>query len=81
MSNASLLPAVTSLPSGVVNEGRVKNHGYEVTLKWSDKIRDFRYNISPSIAFARNKVIDMLEVPPMYDYLSRTGLPVGQRFG
>ena len=23
----------------------------------------------------------MLEVPPMYDYLSRTGLPVGQRFG
>ena len=81
VSNRSLLPAVTSLPSGYVNEGRVKNHGFELTLKWSDKIRDFRYNISPSIAFARNKVIDMLEVPPMYDYLSRTGLPVGQRFG
>ena len=81
VSNASLLPAVTSLPSGVVNEGRVKNRGYEFTLKWADKIKDFRYSISPSIAFARNKVIDMLEVPPMYDYLSSTGLPVGQRFG
>ena len=81
VSNESLLPAVTSLPSGYVNEGRVKNHGFELTLKWSDKIRDFRYSISPSFAFARNKVIDMLEVPPMYDYLSRTGLPVGQRFG
>ena len=81
VSNAALLPAVTSLPAGVVNEGRVKNHGFELTLKWADKVGDFRYNISPSIAFARNKVIDMLEVPPMYDYLSRTGLPVGQRFG
>ena len=81
VSNASLLPAVTSLPSSYVNEGRVKNHGYELTLKWSDKIGDVRYTISPSIAFARNKVIEMLEVPPMYEYLKHTGLPVGQRFG
>ena len=64
-----------------MNEGRVKNHGYEITLKWSDKVGDFRYSISPSIAFARNKIIEMLEVPPMYDYLRRTGLSVGQRFG
>ena len=81
VSNASMLPAVTTLPSSYVNEGRVKNHGYELTLKWADRIGDLRYSISPSIAFARNKVIEMLEVPPMYDYLSRTGLPVGQRFG
>ncbi|MBQ5507001.1 MAG: TonB-dependent receptor, partial [Prevotella sp.] len=81
VSNASQLPAVTSLPSSYVNKGRVKNHGYELTLKWADQIRDFRYSISPSISFARNKVIEMLEVPPMYDYLRHTGLPVGQRFG
>ena len=81
VSNSSMLPAVTSLRSSYVNAGRVKNHGYELTLKWADKVGDFRYSISPSIAFARNKVIEMLEVPPLYDYLSRTGLPVGQRFG
>ena len=81
VSNASLLPAVTSLPGSRVNEGKVKNHGFELTLKWSDKVGDFRYSISPSIAFARNKIVEMLEVPPMYDYLSQTGLPVGQRFG
>jgi TonB-linked SusC/RagA family outer membrane protein len=81
VSNASLLPAVTSLPGSYVNEGRVKNHGFEITLKWQDKVGDFRYSISPSIAFARNKIIEMLEVPPMYDYLKRTGLSVGQRFG
>ncbi len=81
VSNVSLLPAVTSLPSSYVNEGRVKNHGFELSLKWADKVGAFRYSISPSIAFARNKIIEKLEVPKMYDYLSETGLPVGQRFG
>mgnify|MGYP007022108247 CR=1 FL=1 len=81
VDNGSVLPAVTYLPASKVNKGRVKNHGYELTLKWSDKINDFRYTISPSIAFTRNKVIEMLEVPPLYDYLSHTGLPVGQLFG
>ena len=28
LSNASTLPAVTSLPANCVNEGRVKNHGF-----------------------------------------------------
>ena len=81
VSNASTLPAVTSLPSSYVNEGRVKNHGYEITLNWEDKIGDFRYSISPNVSFARNEVVEMLEVEPMYEYLKHTGLPVGQPFG
>ena len=81
VSNASTLPAVTSLPASYVNAGRVKNHGYEITLNWEDRHGDFRYTISPNFSFVRNQVIEMLEVPPMYEYLRRTGLPVGQRFG
>ncbi len=81
VSNASTLPAVTSLPASYVNAGRVKNHGYEITLNWEDRHGDFRYSISPNFSFARNQVIEMLEVPPLYDYLRRTGHPVGQRFG
>lgn len=81
VSNSSLLPAVTSLPASMVNEGQVKNHGYEISLRWTDKIgSDFLYSIAPSVTFARNKVIEMLEVKPMYDYLAHTGQPVGQRF-
>ena len=52
VSNASTLSAVTSLPSSYVNEGRVKNHGFEVTLNWEQKFGDFRYSISPNFAFA-----------------------------
>ena len=81
VSNASTLPAVTSLPSSYVNAGRVKNRGFEVTLNWEDKVGDFSYSISPSFAFARNQVLEMLEVEPLYPYLKHTGLPVGQPFG
>ena len=81
VSNEATLPAVTCLPSSYVNEGRVKNHGYEITLNWEDRIGDFRYSISPNVSFARNQVIEMLEVEPMYEYLKHTGLPVGQPFG
>ena len=81
VSNESTLPAVTSLPSSYVNEGRVKNHGYEITLNWEDRIGDFRYSISPNISYAKNQIIEMLEVEPLYAYLKHTGLPVGQRFG
>ena len=81
VSNSSTLPAVTSLPASYVNEGRVKNHGYEIVVNWADTIGDFHYSISPNFAFSRNKVIEMLEVAPMYDYLRHTGLPVGQVFG
>ena len=59
----------------------MKNRGFEISLNWEQKLGDFRYTISPNIAFARNTIIEMLEVPPLYDYLSRTGHSVGQRFG
>ncbi len=80
VDNAALLPAVTSLPSGYVNQGRVKNHGYEISMAWEDKIGNVRYRIAPNLTFATNKIIEMLEVKPMYDYLARTGLPVGTHF-
>ena len=81
VSNSAMLPAVTSLQASMVNEGKVKNHGYEVSLRWTDKIgSNFLYTIAPSVTYARNEVIEMLEVKPMYDYLSHTGLPVNQRF-
>lgn len=80
VNNEPKLPAVTSIIPQSVNRGRVKNHGYEITLGWDDKIGDFRYHISPSFTFARNKVIEMLEEDKLYDYLARTGHPIGTHF-
>jgi TonB-linked SusC/RagA family outer membrane protein len=81
VSNETSLAAITGMKSNSVNFGRVKNHGYEISMKWEDKIGDVFYSIAPNISFARNKVIEMAEVKKDYDHLYHTGLPVGQRFG
>lgn len=82
IDNSSMLPGITAQKPSSVNLGRVKNHGYEISLTWRDRAgADFNYYISPSMAFARNKVIENGEVPPLYEHLSGIGLPVGQRRG
>ena len=82
IDNAAKLPGITSQKSSSVNEGRVKNKGYEIGLSWSSKIgNDFRFTINPSITYARNEVIENGEVRPQYQHLSGKGHPVGQRTG
>jgi hypothetical protein len=69
-----------SLP--VVNLGKVNNKGFEIELGWKDKIgKDFNYRIKANVSYAHNTIIEMDEIPREYDWLVRTGLPVGQNFG
>jgi len=77
------IPAHFALPNApAINYGIVDNHGFEITLSWSDKIgSDFKYTIAPNMSFSRNKRIEMLEVPPSESYLKQTGTKVGQPFG
>lgn len=82
IANGNLLPGITAQKPSSVNLGRVKNHGYEISLTWNDHIGgDFSYSITPSMSFNRNKVVENGEVPPLFPHLSGIGLPVGQRRG
>lgn len=65
----------------VVNMGEVENQGYEVEVKWMDKIGDFSYNLGVNLSYARNKILFKDEVPQPHDYLYETGNPVEQHFG
>jgi TonB-linked SusC/RagA family outer membrane protein len=80
-SNAAILPSILGIQSNSVNYGHIRNKGYELVLKWEDRANDFYYSISPTITFARSKVIDQMEVPQEYPHLSSTGYPVWQPFG
>lgn len=78
----SSLPSYIGMTLPVLNNGVVDSHGYEVTLRWDDKIgNDFRYWVSPNLSFSRNKIVEQMEVRPNEDYLWRTGKPVNQPFG
>lgn len=74
-------PGYLAISLPIVNMGKVDNKGFEVTLRWEDKIRDFGYYIGTNWSYAKNKVIFKDEIPQPYEWMRSTGRPVGQQFG
>lgn len=70
---AALLPAV--------NMGEVENKGYELVVKWMEKVNDLSYYVGFNLSYARNEILFKDEIPQPYDYLYETGKPIGQTFG
>ncbi len=67
-----------SLP--YVNLGEVESWGYEVSLKWQDKIGDnFRYWVGANLSYNQNEIIDMREAPQQYDYQYQKGNRIDTR--
>lgn len=63
------------------NAGIVDSYGIEMSAKWSDRIGNLNYNIGAMFSYAANEIKEMNEEYRPYDYLKRTGNPVGQIFG
>lgn len=63
------------------NMGVTQNKGLEASLNWKDQIGSFNYHFGGQLSFARNKIIEMAENHQPFDYLKRTGHPIGQVFG
>ena len=80
----STIPIYTSLSASllpVVNMGKVDNKGYEISLKWNDRVKDFSYWLDANMSYAKNKIIYQDEVEPNEPYMWRTGQSVGSIFG
>ncbi len=74
-------PGYLAISLPIVNMGKVDNKGYEVTVRWEDRVRDFSYYIGTSWSYAKNKVIFKDEIPQPFEWMRETGRPVGQQFG
>lgn len=60
------------------NIGRVSNKGYEVELGYNSRVgKDLRLNIRGTYSFAKNKILEMDEVPALYPWKQQTGQPIG----
>lgn len=81
LASRKINPNYLGVQLPIANIGKVDNHGYEFTLKWSDKVKDVRYSLGTGWAYAKNKIIYMDEVPQPYKWMEKTGRPVGQQFG
>lgn len=51
---APLVHGNASIPTS--NSAEVRNQGFELTLNWTDRIRDFHYHIGTNFTFVDNKV-------------------------
>lgn len=81
LTERQILPGYLEVKLPTLNIGKVKNKGFELSASWRDRIRSFNYNISANLSYAKNEIIYMDEIPYPYDYMKRTGKPVGQQFG
>lgn len=78
------LPSLIAMGGGIlpaVNMGKVNNKGYEIDLKWNDKVKDVSYFVNANVSYSKNKVIFQDEVEPNEPYQWYTGEVVGSRHG
>ncbi len=81
LTSRQVLPGYLAVTLPTANIGKVNNKGYEASVKWEDSFGDFRYNIGVNLSYAKNTIVFMDEIPQPYDYMEKTGKPVGQSFG
>ena len=83
LTSRNTVPNLTAINSVLpkMNIGKVDNHGYELDVRWSDRIKDFSYYINANVSYAKNKIVYMDEVEPNEPYMRQTGQEVGARFG
>lgn len=63
------------------NAGIVDSWGIEARLDYTKKFGDFLFNVGGSYSFNRNKIIEQLEEPRLYDNLVTTGDRLNQIYG
>ena len=81
LTTRNTVPSILSITLPVSNIGEVQNKGFEVELKWRDKIGQVNYYLSTNLSFARNKILFMDEIPKNEEYLVQTGRRVNELFG
>lgn len=78
----TISPGYLAVTLPTANIGKVDNKGYEISVKWNDRLNDdFRYNIGVNLSYAKNTVVFKDEIRYPHEYMQETGHPVGQNFG
>lgn len=80
-SAGELNSTIVGIPSYYVNKGDVESKGVELGLTFNKSFNDFIISSGVLFTYGTNKIIDMVEAPQAFPYLSRIGQPVGQPFG
>ncbi len=73
-------PSIIGFTVPYSNNGEVHSWGWELSLKWNDKVgKDFRYWANFNLSYNQNKIIERKESPQEYDYQYLKGHRIGAR--
>ncbi len=84
VSIGNSLPGEYGIGTGLVNGGRMSNHGVEFTLQSSHTFpNELRLDVTGTFTFARNKLLQVYETNATYNNPNRrqTGRPINTPFG
>ncbi len=73
-------PSLIGFTAPKANLGAVDSWGWEVSMKWNDKIgKDFRYWMGFNISYNQNKIIEKKEAPKAEEWMLEKGHRIGAR--
>lgn len=73
-------PGILGFTTPFSNLGQVRSWGWELSLKWNDKIgKNFRYWANMNLSYNQNKIIERKEAPQDNDYQYTKGHRIGSR--
>jgi len=81
VSNSGVISSMLGATNAYVPNGKIENKGFEAGLNITDLRSDFKYDLGCQFSFVRSKILNMNESYQPYDYMKRTGRPLGQTFG
>jgi len=59
MLQVDLIPTYVGLSAPFINIGTMRNTGWELSLGWKDKIKDFNYQLTANLSDVKNEIIDL----------------------
>lgn len=80
--NLGTVPGIVAADLPPANIGKMTNKGYEMQVKWEDRIgKDFRYGIGFNVSYAVNRIDYMDEPTYPHAWMNTTGFSFGQYKG
>lgn len=77
---SAVAPGILGFTLPAANLGKVNSWGYEISLKWQDRIsNNFRYYVEGNLSYNQNEIKEMMEAPQSYDWLYQKGHRIGSR--
>ena len=81
VSGSTAVSGIIGIAVGQVCEGEYLYEGFDATLRWYDKVGNFKYGFGASASYLNSKIVNENQAYQEYDYLYTTGNRVGQMYG